>query len=254
MTKAKKSTARRLPKKGRKLSDQTASATPRLSSIHIQNLAGALLLAICTFLVYRGSLNNDFVNWDDHVYVLQNDLVRSSIDIQKGFGAQLSPHAVPGAYDTSIGDIFRRAVSSNYHPLTILTMRWNNNVCADCIYKISARPFILWNVILHILNSILVFLLLIKLSRDKFLICLVLGMVFALHPMHVESVAWVSERKDVLYTFFILLATMTYIAYIQHQKKRWLVLTFASLFILSLKSRRSSVSTHHGLISILVCR
>ena len=68
-----------------------------------------LLLMISTFFAYRGALNNDFVDWDDYTYVIENELVRNE--------------KIP------VSEIFKRPVSLNYHPLTIWTMRLNNNQC-----------------------------------------------------------------------------------------------------------------------------
>ena len=85
-------------------------------------------LAILTFIAYQPALDNQFVDWDDYAYVVDNDLVRQ----------QNRP--------TDIKDIFLRPVSLNYHPVTILTMRWNDNVCAECPNGISAKPFIGWNI------------------------------------------------------------------------------------------------------------
>ena len=134
--------------------------------------AAIVLLTLCA---YAPVFDNAFVDWDDHTYVVQNDLVRSS--------------------ESGLDDIFRGVVSHNFHPLTILTMRWNSNECVDCVDGISPRPFLLANVGIHVLNALLVFLLTYRLAgRDAFVgsFC---AAVWALHPMHVESVAWISERR-----------------------------------------------------------
>jgi hypothetical protein len=208
-------------------------------------LVASLALALVTFMVYRGSLDNDFVDWDDYTYVIQNDLVRSIADItryptsvaaatQQHIGHKVSP------YTTTLGDVFRRPVSNNYHPVTILTMRWNNNACPRCTNGISAEPFIRWNIILHILNSVLVLLLTFRMSRQNVLASILAAAIFALHPMHVESVVWVSERKDVLYTFLFLGGLLTYIGYLQGNGRKWLIATFC-LFLLSCLSKAAAV-------------
>lgn len=203
----------------------------------------ALCLAVLTAFVYRGALNNEFVDWDDYTYVTENNLVRSGTDVTtfirlKGSKQVISPTVSP--HTTSIGDVFKTAVALNYHPLTVLTMRWNNNACPTCPEGISARPFIFWNIVLHLLNSIFVLLIIYRLSKNNLLISTFVAAIFAFHPMHVESVAWVSERKDVLYSFFFLLGLLTYWNYLQKGKNKWLYCTFV-LFVLSCLSKAMAV-------------
>ena len=146
--------------------------------------AGAMvLLLVLVLFTYSKSFKNSFVDWDDFTYVVNNDLVRT-----------------PG--DTYFKDLFLTPVSSNYHPLTILSMRISSNVCGTCPAGISPAPFIRGNVVLHMLNTLLVFILVFLLCKRDILISFLVAAVFGVHPMHVESVAWISERKDVLYTFF----------------------------------------------------
>ena len=201
-------------------------------------------LVLLTGWTYHSAANHDFVDWDDYKYVVENDLVRSSADIaqttelmgrQQGFAPQTSP------LTTTLGDVFRRAVALNYHPLTILTLRWQNNACSDCPLGISARPFILGNIWLHIFNSLLVLLLIYCLSKKNYWTSGFVALVFALHPMHVESVVWVSERKDVLYTCFFLLGLLGYWRFLQQpEAKRW---WWASLgcFVLACLSKAMAV-------------
>ncbi|WP_052599526.1 tetratricopeptide repeat protein [Aureispira sp. CCB-QB1] len=206
-------------------------------------ITAALVLAIITAFVYRGALNNEFVDWDDYTYVTENHLVRSATDIAafiqlKGSQRTISPTVNP--HTTSIGDVFTTAVALNYHPITILTMRWNNNACPSCPEGISARPFIFWNIVLHILNSIFVMLLIYQMSKKNLPVSIFVAAVFALHPMHVESVAWVSERKDVLYSFFFLLGLLSYWKFLQTNAKKWIYTAFV-LFILSCLSKAMAV-------------
>jgi len=154
----------------------------------------AVVIAILTLIAYQPAFDNDFVDWDDNVYVIDNQMVRNE--------------KVP------VSDIFKQPVSLNYHPITMLTMRWNNNECKTCVHGISARPFITWNIILHLLNAIMVFFLCFRLSKENWFVGIFSAAVFALHPMHVESVAWVSERKDVLYVFFFLAGLLAYDRYL----------------------------------------
>lgn len=188
-----------------------------------QLLTALLVLVFLVLFTFRKSFDNGFVDWDDFTYVVNNDLVRNTSA-------------------TDIGDVFRTPVSSNYHPLTILTMRANNNTCKTCPEGISAAPFIRWNVILHLFNTILVFVLVLMLAQNNLTVAFIAAALFGVHPMHVESVSWISERKDVLYSFFFLAGLITYIIYRKASlnKHGWLILTFV-LFILSCLSKAVAV-------------
>ena len=151
----------------------------------------------------------------------------------------------------SFRELFTTPVSSNYHPLTILSMRLNNNVCDTCPNGISPVPFIRWNVIIHILNTLLVLILVFLLSNRNILVAMLSALLFGVHPMHVESVAWISERKDVLYTFFFLSGIITYLNFIKEDKGKllWYLFTFI-LFLLSCLSKATAVVFPVALILI----
>ncbi len=209
-------------------SKQTNSelATKKGLSLWILLLIAAGLMAI-TYIAYEPALDNDFVDWDDNVYVIDNPLVRNE--------------QIPSA------QIFEEVVSLNYHPFTMLTMRWNANECKECVHGISARPFISWNLYLHLLNTLLVFFLIFRISKENLFAALFSAGVFALHPMHVESVAWVSERKDVLYVFFFLIGLLIYDKFLEGkysaEKKsdyKWYVLALIA-FVLSCLSKAMAV-------------
>lgn len=187
----------------------------------------AIVIAILTLIAYQPAFDNDFVDWDDNVYVIDNQMVRNE--------------KVP------VSDIFKQPVSLNYHPITMLTMRWNNNECKSCVHGISARPFITWNIILHLLNAVLVFFLCFRLSKSNWFVGAFSAAVFALHPMHVESVAWVSERKDVLYVFFFLAGLLAYDRYLDGKYSeagktdiKWLGIALTA-FILACLSKAMAV-------------
>ena len=190
------------------------------SAIFITAIIVTLLL---TLTAYRRALDNEFVDWDDFTYVVNNNLVRSQAD-------------------TVLGNIFSTPVSSNYHPLTILSLRLNNNSCQACPYGISPAPFIRWNIIIHLLNTFLVFLLIYRLSGKKVFVSFFVAAVFGVHPLHVESVAWISERKDVLYSFFFISGLLSYLAFKNKTRNRVLfyLLTFI-LFVFSCLSKAVAV-------------
>ena len=187
-------------------------------------ISGAMvLLLVLVLFTYSKSFKNSFVDWDDFTYVVNNDLVRS-----------------PG--DSYFKDLFLTPVSSNYHPLTILSMMINGNACSTCPNGISPAAFITGNVILHILNTLLVFILVFLLCKRNILISFLVAVVFGVHPMHVESVAWISERKDVLYTFFFLSGLIVYLFYKRANRGKYIWLTFTFLlFIFSCLSKATAV-------------
>ena len=173
-------------------------------------LTGILLL---TFIVYLPSLGNGFVNWDDNVYVTGNPLV-----------------AHP-----RFPDVLTTPVMGNYHPLTILSLALN--------YRISGyRPVSYhWlNLLLHLANTGLVFAFVWMLSRRRFWTATATSLFFGIHPMHVESVAWITERKDVLYALFYLLGLITYVRYLERRRWTWFAASLAA-FILSLASKPAAV-------------
>jgi len=139
--------------------------------------------------VFEPSLRNDFINYDDPDYVTENE------HVQKGF----SWEGVRWAFSTTD--------ASNWHPLT-----WLSHM-ADCqMFGLHSWGHHLTNVILHALNTCLVFLVLRSMTGALWRSLFVAGL-FGLHPLHVQSVAWVAERKDVLSTLFFLLAIWAYAKY-----------------------------------------
>ncbi len=170
-------------------------------------------LAAITLLAYSGVYNHAFVRWDDPTYVEENPLVLNQ----------------------QVGPLIRAVVANNYHPVTMLSL------AANASRPPSPRPFLTTNVLLHVLNSGLVFWLTYLLFRRRALPAFLVGLLFAIHPMHVESVAWVSERKDVLYAFFFLAAAIAYWRYLETGARHFLAATFV-LFVLSCLSKAMAVT------------
>jgi tetratricopeptide (TPR) repeat protein len=173
-------------------------------------LLGVLVI---TGLCLIPMLNNGFTNWDDDVYVTSNSIIKIP-DWQA---------------------IFTRPSAYNYHPLTMLTLAFN--------YAISGMdPFSyhLVNWLLHILNTSLVFLFIYKISGRRIFVAAFTSLIFGVHPMHVESVAWVAERKDVLYTCFFLIALLQYWSFLETAKRSKLLYCFI-FFILSLLSKPAAI-------------
>jgi len=172
---------------------------------------GAIL--VLTFVVYIPCLDNGFTNWDDNHYVTTNPLL-----------AHPSGQAV-----------LTTPVQGNYHPLTIWSLALN--------YRISGlhpASYHWLNLLLHLANTALVFLFIRMLSGGRLWTTVVTSLFFGIHPMHVESVAWIAERKDVLYAFFYLLGLITYLKYLERRQLLWLGITLLA-FVLSVASKAAAV-------------
>jgi tetratricopeptide (TPR) repeat protein len=147
------------------------------------------LLACATFAVYLPAIELDFVNFDDTAYVTGNS------------------HVSAGLTWRGIIWAFSNFHSSNWHPLT-----WISHM-VDCqLYGLKPAGHHLTSVLFHIANSLLIFRLLKGMTAAVWRSAFVAGL-FALHPLRVESVAWVAERKDVLSSFFGLLCLLAYVEY-----------------------------------------
>jgi len=154
-----------------------------------------LLLALITLLAYLPASRDGFVNYDDQDYVTENSVV------QKGLTW------------TGIKWAFTTGHASNWHPIT-----WLSHM-ADCeLFGLNPGAHHLVNVLFHTTNTVLLFLLLLRLTGELWPAAFVAAL-FAWHPLHVESVAWISERKDVLSTFFALLTLLAYTRYAQKRSR-----------------------------------
>ncbi len=144
-------------------------------------LGGLLVLVLAS---YGTIWQNGFV-WDDDPYIILNEAVKT--------------------FD--LGKLLKDFHVGNYHPLTMLSLALEYALVGD-------KPWLshLTNLLLHSINSYLLYVLAQKL-QVKNLVALLLALFFAMHPMHVESVAWAAERKDVLYTFFLFLSFIYYLNY-----------------------------------------
>ena len=179
-----------------------------------QKFFSLLIILLITLIAYSPTLKAGFVNWDDQQYVYENPLI-------KGF--------------THLKELLFTPVQGNIHPLTMLSLAINYSISG-----LNAWSYHLLNIIFHLANTLLVFFLARRLSKKNAIISVTTAVLFALHPMHVESVAWISERKDVLYSFFFLLGLLSYIKYIDKNSRSSYVLSLFWL-ILSLASKPAAV-------------
>ena len=187
------------------------------------------LILILTFIIYIPALNAGFVNWDDPDYVGENNFLIRDLSY------------LPELFNVN------NTVQGNYHPLTMTSLAINFAISED-----AAWSYHLFNLIFHLINCILVYRLALLLSKNS-LIAFVTSLLFGIHPLHVESVAWVSERKDVLYALFFIAGHISFTKYIDtgSKKQYWLTLLFV---VLSLLSKPAAVIFPVSLLCIDVLR
>ncbi len=177
----------------------------------------ACTLAALTVVTFWPACDNGFVNLDDEDYVVRN------------------PHVLGGLTAPDVVWAFRTFHASNWHPLTWLSLQFNAGLWTGSDSRPVARGFHLTNVLLHAANVVLLFLVLRSLTARLWPSVLVAA-IFAVHPLRAESVAWVSERKDVLSVFFGLLALWAYAEY-AHARSLRRYLSLAACFALSLLAK-----------------
>jgi protein O-mannosyl-transferase len=151
----------------------------------------ALFLVVVTFAGFLQVINHGFLNYDDSAYVTENRQVQSG----------LTPQGVVWA--------FRTMYAANWHPLT-----WLSHMLDCQLYGLNPGGHHLTSLIFHTLSTLLLFFVLKRMTGKAWMSGFVAAL-FAVHPLHVESVAWVAERKDVLSTFFWMLTIWMYVRYVE---------------------------------------
>jgi hypothetical protein len=165
-----------------------------------------LLLAAVTLALYWPATHFDFTNYDDPDYIIYNPPIQHGIN------------------RASIAWAFTTSHASNWHPAT-----WISHMADFALYGLNPGGHHLTNLLFHTANAVLLFLVLWQFTGAQWRSALVAAL-FAWHPLHVESVAWVSERKDVLGAFFWLLTMAAYGRYAKGRK----VFYFLALFFFAL--------------------
>ncbi len=151
-------------------------------------------LVIAILILYWPVKDHEFINFDDYDYVVNNTYVNKGLSLQNLYWAFSATH------------------SSNWHTLT-----WISHMMDAEFFGMNPGMHHVTNVIFHIFNTLLLFFLFEKMTNSVWRSG-ILAALFALHPLHIESVAWISERKDVLSTFFWLLTMWAYIKYVRNPK------------------------------------
>jgi tetratricopeptide (TPR) repeat protein len=180
---------------------QTSSPRPTVASAEKKTnpwtarpqIIVAALLVLAILAVFAQTTKFGFISIDDFDYVRDNEAVNNGLSW------------------ASFNWAFHHDVAANWHPVTMLTHM------LDCqIYGVVPGAHHFTNVLLHISNTLLLFFLLLRITRkqpNNLWFCSFVAVLFAVHPLHVESVAWISERKDVLSGFFFMLTLWAYVRY-----------------------------------------
>jgi tetratricopeptide (TPR) repeat protein len=202
-----------------RIARQTIKPRPKMapqargSSSRWINLGVCAALALLSWIAFGQTLSHDFVNFDDDLYVYENPVVQHGLTA-RGFAW-----------------VFTHTVSENWHPLTMLSHM------LDCqIYGLHPAGHHLTNVLLHTATAILLFLVLRTLTNAAWPSAFVAA-VFAIHPLRVESVAWIAERKDLLSGLFFMLTLAAYVRYARNPWALTRYLPVPILFALGLMSK-----------------
>lgn len=186
-----------------------------------------VFFTICCIIIISFSplFQANFLDWDDREYIINNPAVQV-----------LSFH--------NIKLFFSKSYLGNYHPLTMLSYSFDY-----IVGKGNPFYFHITNILLHILNTYLIYFIVNIISKNR-IIAIITCLMFATHPLSVESVGWIAERKNLLYTFFFLISTLFFIWYINNGniKNYWLCILF---FIFSLLSKGQAVTLPFTLIAII---
>lgn len=182
------------------------------------------LLIISTLIAYYSTFSFDFTNWDEKRYIFETPIVQK-------------------LNWKNVQFMFTKKVLNSYNPFVLLSLAFDYSIA-------EAKPFLYHahNVILHLINTILVFMLFRTMKFSGF-VSFVIAALFSLHPMHVEAVSWVASRKDVLYGMYYLLSLLFFVKHYFTKKTLWIVLSVIA-FLFSLLSKSQAVTLPLALILI----
>jgi Flp pilus assembly protein TadD len=178
-----------------------------------------LLLTLANMIVYWQVQHFEFIIFDDPAYVVVNPMVQNGLTLE----------GLKWAFTTFDYN------TANWHPLTWLSLMLDRQ-----FYGFDSGGYHWTNLLFHMVNTLLLFALLHRMTKKMWPSAFVAAL-FAVHPLHIESVAWVSERKDLLCTFFWFLATWSYLHYVENCRRRWYVFTLL-LFALGLMAKPMAVT------------
>lgn len=175
-----------------------------------------ILFAGIVFAVHAPAFKNTFTKWDDYQYIFENPFL-NNISFDNIFG------------------LFTNYFEGNYTPLTFFTFLLEKNLIGE-----KATVFIVTNIMFHVLNVFLVFKLVEKLFNN-YSFSFSVALLFSVTPLHVESVVWIAERKDVLYVFLFLASSLCYLRFLATEKILWIAFSVL-LFLLSSLSKSTAIT------------
>jgi protein O-mannosyl-transferase len=218
----KKSAGKKKPVRSKKKAARSKIANPLSDR---KNQLTLLSILAVTFIAFFPSLNADFVNWDDDYNILNNDNL-NRFD-----------------WEYIVG-IFTSTVIGNYNPLSIFTFALEKH-----FFGLDPFVFHLNNILLHLVCVVLVYKLgfMLRLNPTA---TIILTCLFAIHPMRVESVTWITERKDVLFAAFYFWALLIYARGAFEGKKKWDTAAILILFLLSGLSKIQAVSLPLSMLAV----
>ena len=204
-------------------SPNTIRNTHPSGNIFLKSTLISILILTLVFILYWQVTAYDFINLDDTTYVTENPLVRQGLTAE------------------GISEAFSSVYASNWHPLT-----WISHMADLELFGMNPGMHHLVNIIFHILNSLLLFLVLMQMTGAMGRSAAV-AVLFAVHPLHVESVAWIAERKDVLSSFFWMLTMSGYVWFVKDKSVKTYCLTIV-FYVLGLASKPMLVTLPFVLI------
>lgn len=188
----------------------------------------ALSILFISALLLSPTLFNDWVNWDDPAYVTENSLIQN-----------LNTDSILKIFKTT-------EVQGIYHPITLISLAIDYSY-----WGLDPFGFHLSNLIFHLLNTLLVFFIFLRMN-SSLLVAGLVALLFGIHPMHVESVAWISARKDVLYAFFFFLSIFSYLRYRSALKSRRFIWYAISLILFLFALLSKSIAFTLPIVFILI--
>ncbi len=188
----------------------------KIKKINYTIIFSVSCILFITLLIYLSAFNNGFTNFDDHRYILENSGI-------KHFSFK------------NIYNYFFTFFDGHYHPLTMLSLSIDY-----LLGGLNPGQYHFTNILIHLLNTSFVFWFIYKLFKN-IKISTITALLFGISTMGVESVAWISERKNLLYTFFYLASLINYIKYTEYKKNRFFFFSFL-LFLLSVLSKSQAIT------------
>ena len=218
MAKNKQKPKQQLPSQFSSSPQTVAYSAPKTSenNVSLSSTVVYIILAFAVVIAFVAGFSNGFVNWDDQMYATENVMIQNPTF-------------------TNLIRLLTVECALNYHPLTVASL-WLNSA----FFGKASTSFIVVNTLIHLVNTFLIFRFSQQLTRNNTLVSFLVALFWGIHPMHVESVTWVSERKDVLYTLFFFLACIQYVKYLEKNERKMLIYCFI-FFVLSCLSKAMAV-------------